>query len=158
MEEYQKHQPTINRIRSKYRQDMKKQQEEVLRFHKEHNLSPATPMVGCLPLLIQLPILFAFYKVLGNYLSLYQAPFFGWLHDLSASDPYYILPILMGATMLWQQSMSPIADQKQRMMMMFMPIIMTAIFINFPAGIVLYWLVNNLLTVGEDVLRKKLFR
>ena len=77
MEEYQKYQPTINRIRNKYRTDLKRQQEEIMKFHREHNISPATPMVGCLPLLIQLPILFALYRVLGNYLSLYQAPFLG---------------------------------------------------------------------------------
>ncbi|MBU1007498.1 membrane protein insertase YidC [Candidatus Dependentiae bacterium] len=158
MEEYQKYQPTINRIRSKFRHDSKKQQEEILRFHQEHKLSPATPMVGCLPMFVQLPILFSLYRVLSNYLSLYQAPLFGWINDLSAADPYYVLPVLMGATMLWQQTVSPVADQKQRMMMMFMPIVMTAIFVNFPAGLVLYWLMNNVLTVGEDLLRKRLFK
>jgi YidC/Oxa1 family membrane protein insertase len=157
MEEYQKYQPTIQRIRAKYKHDMKQQQIELMKFHQEHNLSPTTPLVGCLPLLIQLPILFSLYKVLGNYLLLYQAPFFGWITDLSARDPYYILPLLMGATMLWQQTLSPVSDQKQRMVMMFMPIVMTAVFLNFPAGLVLYWLVNNVLTVGEDLLRKKVF-
>lgn len=155
MEEYQRYQPTIQRIRAKYKTDLRKQQEEIMIFHKEHNLSPATPMIGCLPLLIQLPILFSLYRVLGNYLSLYHAPFFGWLGDLSAKDPYYILPILMGLTMFWQQKMTPVADEKQRLMMLFMPILMTAIFVNFPAGLVLYWFMNNLLTVLEDVFRKK---
>lgn len=158
MEEYQKYQPTIQRIRAKYKSNLQLQQAEILRFHKEHNLSPATPMIGCLPLLIQLPILFSLYRVLGNYLSLYQAPFFGWIHDLSAKDPYYILPILMGLTMIVQQRMSPAAsDEKQRMIMMFMPIVMTAVFVNFPAGLVLYWFMNNLLGVLEDVLRRKVF-
>ena len=157
MEEYQKYQPTIQRIRAKYKTDLQTQQREIMRFHQEHNISPATPIIGCLPLLIQLPILFALYRVLSSYLALYQAPFFGWITDLSAKDPYYILPILMGATMIWQQTMSPIKDQKQKMMMMFMPIIMTVIFFNFPAGLVLYWFVNNFLTVGEDLLRKKFF-
>jgi YidC/Oxa1 family membrane protein insertase len=157
IEEYQKYQPTIQRIRAKYKHDMKQQQIEIMKFHQEHNLSPTTPLIGCLPLIIQLPILFSLYKVLGNYLLLYQAPFFGWITDLSSQDPYYILPLLMGATMLWQQTLAPVADQKQRMVMMFMPIAMTAVFINFPAGLVLYWFVNNLLTVGEDLLRKKVF-
>lgn len=157
MEEYQKYQPTLNRIRTKYKHDLKKQQEEIMKFHQEHNLSPATPMIGCLPMLIQLPILFALYRVLNNYLSLYHAPFFGWMRDLSSKDPYYVLPILMGLTMLWQQKMTPVVDEKQRLMMMFMPIVMTAIFINFPAGLVLYWLTNNVLTVGEDLLRKRIF-
>jgi len=155
MEQYQKFQPTINRIRAKYKNDLKTQQEEIMRFHKEHNLSPATPMIGCLPMLIQLPILFALYRVLNNYLSLYQAPLFLWIQDLSSRDPYYVLPILMGLTMFWQQRLSPVTDSKQRVMMMFMPIVVTAVFINFPAGLVLYWFTNNLLTVGEDLLRKK---
>jgi len=155
MEEYQKYQPTITRIRNKYRGDQVKQHEEVMRFHQEHNLSATTPMMGCLPFLIQIPILFALYRVLGSYLSLYQAPFIGWVTDLSSPDPYYVLPILMGVSMLWQQTLSPVGDPKQRTMMMFMPIVMTAVFINFPAGLVLYWFVNNLLTVGEDLFRKK---
>jgi len=158
MEEYQKFQPTINRIRQKYKNDLKQQQIEIARFHQEHNLSQATPLIGCLPLFIQMPILFSLYRVLGNYLSMYQAPFFGWITDLSAKDPYYILPILMGGTMIWQQQMTPSGDEKQKMMMMFMPIVMVAIFINFPAGLVLYWFVNNFLTVLEDVVRRKFFK
>ncbi|MCK4651317.1 membrane protein insertase YidC [Candidatus Babeliales bacterium] len=149
MLEYQKHQPSINRIRMKYRKDLKRQQEEILRFHKEHNLSPAAPLLGCLPLLIQMPILFALYRVLGGYLDLYQAPFMLWFTDLSSKDPYYILPILMGISMFWQQKLTPVADSKQKVMMMFMPIIFTALFASFPAGLVLYWLTNNLLTIGE---------
>jgi YidC/Oxa1 family membrane protein insertase len=157
MEEYQRYQPTIQRIRTKYKNNLQLQQAEILKFHKEHNLSPATPMIGCLPLLVQLPILFSLYRVLGNYLSLYHAPFFGWIVDLSAKDPYYVFPILMGATMILQQRMTPVADEKQRLMMLFMPILMTAIFVNFPAGLVLYWFMNNLLTVMEDLFRKKVF-
>lgn len=156
-DEYMKFQPTITRIRNKYKHDTKKQNEELMRFHKEHNISPVANMVGCLPLLIQMPILFALYASLGKYLALYQAPFYAWIHDLSACDPYYVLPLLMGATMLWQQSLNPVGDDKQRVMMMFMPLVMTGIFINFPAGLVLYWLTNNVLSIGEDLLRKKLF-
>jgi len=158
MEEYQKYQPTINRIRTKYKNDIQKQQAEIIKFHKDHNLSPAAPMLGCLPLLIQMPILFALYRMLNNYLGLYQAPFAGWLVNLSAKDPYYVLPILMGVSMFIQQRMTPVADSKQKVMMMFMPLILTAVFINFPAGLVLYWLTNNLLTIGEDFLRKKYYK
>jgi len=157
MEEYQKYQPTITRIRNKYRTDLQKQQEEIVKFHKEHNLSPAAPMVGCMPLLIQLPILFALYRFLGNYLALYDSPFVFWIKDLAAKDPYYVLPLLMGATMLLLQQSSPSGDEKQKIFMMFMPILMTAVFINFPAGLVLYWLMNNLLTLFEDFLRKRVF-
>ncbi|MFA5075416.1 MAG: YidC/Oxa1 family insertase periplasmic-domain containing protein [Candidatus Babeliales bacterium] len=156
MEEYQKHQPAIGRIRLKFKDDLRRQQEEIVRYHKEHNLSPTSTISGCLPLLIQMPILFALYRVLNGYLSLYQAPLFGWITDLSSKDPYYVLPILMGGSMILQQLIAPVTDSKQKVMMLFMPIIFTAIFINFPAGLVLYWLTNNLLTVGEDYLRKKI--
>lgn len=157
MEEYQRYQPAINNIRLRHRTDMQKQHEEIMRFHKEHGISPATQMAGCLPLVIQMPILFALYRVLGNYVALYQAPFFGWITDLSAKDPYYVLPILMGITMFWQQKSAPVQDEKQRLMMMFMTLFMTVLFTNFPAGLVLYWFVNNLATMGEDLLRKKFF-
>lgn len=155
---YQKHQPFINRIRLKFKHDMQKQQEEIMRYHREHNLSPAMPLIGCLPLLIQLPILFSLYRILHNYLDLYQAPFFGWIVDLSAYDPYYLLPVLMGVTMLWQQHLTPVGDEKQRGMMWFMSIFMTVLFAKFPAGLVLYWLMNNVLTIAEDYLRRALFK
>jgi len=158
MEVYQHYQPAINKIRIKYRGDMKMQHEELMRFYKDHKISPSTHFVGCLPLLIQMPILFSLYRVLNNYLDLYQAPFFGWIHDLSSKDPYYIIPVLMGLSMLWQQRMTPVTDDKQRIIMMFMSIIMTVVFINFPAGLVLYWFMNNLLTIGEDYIRKYVFK
>ena len=158
MEDYQKFQPTIARIRQKYKSDPARQQQELVQFHKDHNISPATSMVGCLPMLIQFPFLIALYRALGNYLDLYKAPFFGWITDLSLKDPYYVLPILMGAAMLWQQSMTPATDSKMKVAGMFMPILMVAIFIKFPAGLVLYWFTNNLLTIGEDLLRKRIYR
>ncbi|MCB9493325.1 MAG: membrane protein insertase YidC [Epsilonproteobacteria bacterium] len=157
MEEYQKHQPIINKIRQKYRNDLKLAHEEIMKYHKDHGLSPTAHMVGCLPLLVQLPILFALYRVLNNYLALHQAPFIGWIVDLSSKDPYYVLPILMGLSMLVQQIIAPVSDEKQRAVMMFMPVIMTVVFLNFPAGLVLYWFVNNVLTVAEDSLRKYIF-
>ena len=138
----------------KYRQDARRQQEEIMKFHRDHNISPATPMLGCIPLLFQMPILFALYRVLDGYLLLYQVPFFGWLIDLSSKDPYYILPILMGLTMVWHQLISPMMDGKQKMAMLFMPVIVTYIFTNLPAGLVLYWLTNNLLMIGEEYIIK----
>ena len=158
MEEYQRYQPTINKIRMKYKGDMQMQHEELMKFHKEHNISPTTQMIGCLPLLIQMPILFSLYRVLNNYLDLYQAPFVGWIVDLSSKDPYYVLPILMGLSMLWQQIITPTTDEKQRVVMIFVTIVMTVVFAGFPAGLVLYWFMNNLLTIGEDYLRKLLFK
>jgi len=158
LEEYQRFQPTINKIRLKYKHDVTMQHEELMKFHREHNISPTTQMVGCLPLLIQMPILFSLYRVLGNYLDLYQAPFVGWLTDLSSKDPYYVLPVLMGISMIWQQLSTPTTDEKQRVVMIFVTIVMTVVFAGFPAGLVLYWLVNNLLTIGEDYFRKLVFK
>jgi YidC/Oxa1 family membrane protein insertase len=157
MEQMQKFQPTIEHIRAKYRTDVQKQHEELMRFYKDHNISPSTQMLGCLPLFIQMPVFFSLYRVLSNYIGLYQAPFFGWLTDLSAKDPYYILPILMGVTMLMQQVITPVTDSRQRFISLFMPFLVTAIFINFPAGLVLYWLCNNVLTMAEDQIRKLFF-
>ena len=154
MEEYQRFQPTIQRIRQKYKHDLKMQNQELMKFHADHNLSTATPLLGCLPLLIQMPILFALYRVLGNYLDLYQAPFFGWIIDLSAKDPYYVIPVLMGLTMLWQQAITPSGDEKQKVMMYFVSIVMTVLFAGFPVGLVLYWTMNNILTLLEDYFRK----
>ena len=135
MEQYQRYQPAINRIRNKYKNDMVMLQNELMRFYKEHNLSATSPLMGCLPLVIQMPILFALYRVLNNYLDLYNAPFVLWITDLSSKDPYYVLPVLMGATMIWQQSLTPGVDGKQKTMMLFTSIFMTALFANFPAGL-----------------------
>jgi YidC/Oxa1 family membrane protein insertase len=157
MTNYQKHQHYLNRIRMKYKADPRMQQQELMKYHHDHNLSPATPVIGCLPLLIQMPILFSLYRVLGNYLDLYQAPFFGWITDLSAKDPYYVIPVLMGISMLWQQSLTAVGDEKQKVVMWFMSIIMTVVFSSFPAGLVLYWFMNNILTIMEDYLRKLVY-
>lgn len=157
---YQKHQPYIQRIRQKYKNDQKMQQQELMRYHKDHNISPAAPMIGCLPLLIQIPLLFSLYRVLNSYLDLYQAPLFGWITDLSAKDPYYILPILMGVTTIAQQYFTPMpgGDGKQRVTMTFFAIIMTIMFAGFPAGLVLYWFMNNLLTAAEGYVQQKFFK
>jgi YidC/Oxa1 family membrane protein insertase len=157
MEHYQKYLPTINKIRAKYKHDLETQQREVMQFHRDHNISPMTQMIGCLPQLLQIPVLFGLYRVLMNYLDIYQAPFVGWIVDLSAKDPYYIFPILMGLSMLWQGMMTAVADEKQRVVSIFMAIIMTVVFANFPAGLVIYWFMNNILTIGEDYLRRIIY-
>lgn len=158
MELYQKFSPTIQKIRNKYKHDLKQQQEELMRFHRDHNLSPSTPIFGCLPMLIQLPILFALFRVLGNHVNLYNAPFYGWVIDLSSKDPYYILPVLMGGSMIWQQLMTPSTDDKQRVLMVFMSIVFMVFFAKAAAGLVIYWLINNVVTLGEDYLRRALYR
>jgi YidC/Oxa1 family membrane protein insertase len=157
MEEMQRYQPSIEHIRTKYRADVQKQHEEMMRFYKEHNLSPSTQLLGCLPLFLQLPVFFSLYRVLSNYIELYQAPFFGWITDLSVKDPYYVLPILMGVAMFIQQVYTPTKDSRQRFIMLFMPFMVTAIFMNFPAGMVLYWAFNNIFTMMEDQLRRTFF-
>lgn len=157
MERYQKHAPIINRIRSKFRSDPQMQMQEVSRYHHEHNISPSTPLIGCLPLLLQLPVMYSLYDILNNSIQLYQAPFWGWIVDLSAKDPFYIIPILMGISMVWQQAMAPVNDEKQRVAMFFVSIVMTVVFAGLPVGLVLYWLVNNLLTIIEDYVRRWFF-
>ena len=158
LEEYARYQPAINRIRTKFAHDIRLQHEEVMKFHKEHNISPTTQVFGCLPLLVQMPILFGLYRILVNYLDLYQSPFVGWIVDLSSKDPYYVLPILMGISMLWQQSLTPATDGKQRVIGIFMSFLMVAIFASFPAGLVLYWFVNNMVSIAEDLGRKAFLR
>jgi len=115
------------------------------------------PMGGCLPMLLQIPVFFALYKVLMVAIELRHAPFIFWIADLSAKDPYYITPILMGLTMLIQQKMTPMGDPTQAKMMMLMPIVFTFLFINFPSGLVIYWLVNNIITIFEQYLIKKVY-
>ncbi|MBU4270060.1 membrane protein insertase YidC [Candidatus Dependentiae bacterium] len=158
LEEYQKHTPAINKIRQKYKGNPELLNQELMKYHKDHDISLSTQFVGCLPLLLQMPILFSLYRVLGNYIELYQAPFAGWITNLSAADPFYVLPVLMGISTFVQQAMTPVKDASQKVMLFVMPIFLTIIFFNFPAGLVLYWLMNNLLTIIEDLFRKKYFR
>ena len=157
MERYQKHAPIITRIRAKFKNDPQTQLQEVTRYHTEHNLSPSTPMIGCLPLFLQLPIMYSLYDILNNSIQLYQAPFFGWIFDLSAKDPFYVIPILMGVSMIWQQMMAPVNDEKQRVAMFFVSIVMTVVFAGLPVGLVLYWFINNVLTIIEDYARRLFF-
>jgi YidC/Oxa1 family membrane protein insertase len=158
MEKHQRYQRQINHIRMKYKSDMQMQHQEIMKFYKEHNLSPTGQFFGCMPLLIDIPIMIGLYNVLGNYMDLYQAPFVGWIVDLSAKDPYYVLPILMGVSMIWQQSLTPVGDEKQRMAMLVLPLIMMGLFANFAAGLVLYWLTKNLLMIGETYLRRRFIK
>jgi YidC/Oxa1 family membrane protein insertase len=109
------------------------------------------PMSGCLPILLQIPVFFALYQILQLAIELRQAPFILWIQDLSAKDPYYILPILMGATMLIQQKITPsTADPTQQKIMLIMPVVFTFIFLTFPSGLVLYWLVNNIFGIAQQ--------
>ena len=114
-------------------------------------------MGGCLPMLVQLPILWALYTLFAYAIELRQAPFVFWIHDLAAKDPTYITPILMTATMVLQQRMAPqVGDPAQRRMFMLMPFIFGFMFMSFPAGLVLYWLVNNVFTIGQQLLTERM--
>jgi YidC/Oxa1 family membrane protein insertase len=122
----------------------------MMELYKEHRVNP---LGGCLPMLVQIPVFIALYKVLLSTIELRHAPFALWITDLSVKDPYYITPIIMGATMFIQQKMTPSTmDPLQAKMMLAMPVVFTFIFLNFPSGLVLYWLVNNILTIFQQYL------
>lgn len=171
MSQMKKLQPLIQEIREKYKGDRKKMNEEVMRLHRTYNINP---LGGCLPMLVQIPVFFALYRMLDQAIELRHAPFIGWIDDLAAPDrlfrfdfsipfmePPYGIPVLtlvMGATMFWQQKMSPPAgDPAQAKMMLAMPVVFTAIFINFSSGLVLYWLVSNVLSIGQQYYTQKKF-
>jgi YidC/Oxa1 family membrane protein insertase len=128
--------------------------QEMMALYKAKGVNPAS---GCLPMLLTLPILFAFYAMLAAAIELRGAPFFGWIHDLSKHDPYYVTPVLMGLTMLWQQKTMPsTADPIQQKMFLLMPVIFTVSFLWAPAGLVVYWFVSNLLAIGQQYLTNRM--
>ncbi len=138
----QKMQPMITALRERYKDDPQAMNREMMSLWKEHKVNP---LGGCLPMLLQLPIFFALYRVLGQSIELYQAPFFGWIHDLSIKDPFYVLPILMAACMYVQQKITPTTmDPTQAKVMQFLPLIFAVMMINLPAGLTLYIFINTL--------------
>lgn len=164
MSQMKRMQPLMAEIREKHKNDKKKMNEELMNLYRIYKINP---MGGCLPMILQIPVFFALYRMLYEAIELRHAPFFGWINDLSAPDrlfhfgfsipfmePPYGIPVLtlvMGATMFLQQKMSPPpGDPTQAKMMMFMPIAFTFIFINFSSGLVLYWLVNNVLSIAQQ--------
>lgn len=144
-------QPKIQEMRERYGDDRQGMSQAMMNLYKEEKVNP---LGGCLPILLQMPIFIALYWVFMEAVELRHAPFFGWIQDLSAQDPYYILPILMGISMFLLQKMSPtpVADPMQQKVMMFMPVVFTGFFLFFPSGLVLYWLVSNLITIGQQQL------
>ncbi|MBI3804023.1 MAG: membrane protein insertase YidC [Nitrospirae bacterium] len=146
-------QPKINAIRKKHAADRTRMNQELMNLYKEHKINPVG---GCLPMLVQIPVFVALFNILYNTIDLRQAPFILWIHDLSDKDPYYILPIIMGVSMFFQQLTQPTTmDPTQAKVMLFLPVIYTFFFLNFPSGLVLYWLVNNLLSIGQQYLMKR---
>ena len=155
MKEMQKLQPQIKALQNKYSTDKAKLSQETMALYKVHKVNP---FGGCLPILIQIPVFFGLYKTLLYCIELRHSPFFWWIQDLSAKDPYYITPIIMGVTQFIQQKMSPtMGDPMQAKLMLFMPVVMTFFFLNFPSGLVIYWLFNNILGIGQQLyINKKL--
>ena len=148
MQKLQKIQPHMKRIQEAYKDDKEKLNSEMFRLYKEHKVNP---LGGCLPMIIQIPIFFALYKVLLESIELKGAGWILWIKDLAQHDPYYVTPVIMGATMVVQQMMTPkTGDALQRKMMMAMPVIFTFMFLTFPSGLVIYWLVNNTLTIIQQ--------
>ncbi len=169
MNEMKRLQPLMTEIREKYKDDKKKMNEELMGLYKTYKINP---LGGCLPMIVQIPVFFALYRMLYGAIELRHAPFFGWINDLSAPDrlfnfgisipfmqpPYGIpvLTIIMGASMLLSQKMQPpVGDPAQAKIMMLMPVIFTVIFINFSSGLVLYWLVNNILSIAQQYYTQK---
>lgn len=137
-------QPKINALKERFGDDKQKFTQATLELYKKEKVNP---MSGCLPILIQIPVFIALYWVLIETVQLRQAPWILWIHDLSTFDPYYVLPVLMGLSMLLQQRMNPPpADPMQAKLMMAMPVVFTILFAKFPAGLMLYWFVNNTLS------------
>ena len=140
--------PRLQSMKEKFGDDRQKMQMAMMELYKKEKINP---MGGCLPIVIQIPVFIALYWVLLGSIELRHAPFFGWIHDLSAIDPYYILPVLMGATMILQTRLNPKpTDPIQAKVMTWMPVIFSVFFFFFPAGLVLYWLVNNILSITQQ--------
>jgi YidC/Oxa1 family membrane protein insertase len=146
-------QPEMARIKELYGDDRQRMSQEMMGLYKKHKVNP---MGGCLPILIQIPVFFALYKVLLMSIEMRQAPFIGWIQDMSVQDPYFVLPVIMGASMYIQQKLNPQPpDPMQAKIMQLLPAIFTVLFLFFPAGLVLYWVVNNVLSILQQRLVMK---
>ena len=169
MKKMQEIQPRMAEIKEKYKKDPQRMQKEMMEIYKTHKVNPVG---GCLPILLQIPVFFALYKILLIAIELRAAPFMLWIQDLSAPDTLFghipaaipliggfavgPLPIVMGITMVIQQKMTPTSlDPTQNKMMMLMPIIFTFLFLNFASGLVLYWLINNIFSIAQQFYTNK---
>ncbi|MBN2409585.1 MAG: membrane protein insertase YidC [Candidatus Aminicenantes bacterium] len=160
MAKMQELQPKIKALRARYKkakQDINQRRqmnEEMMKLYKEHGINPAG---GCLPILIQIPVFWGFFRMLVVAVEFRHSPFILWIKDLSVHDPYYVTPILMGATQFISQKMTPTsADPSQAKMMLIMPVVMTIFFMNFQSGLVLYWLTNNVLQIGQQCIMNRM--
>ncbi len=154
MKQMQRIQPQLARLREKHKDDKEKLNKEMLQLMKANGYNP---MSGCLPMFIQMPIFVALYNVLYGAIDLYGQPFFGWIHDLSAKDPFYVTPVLLALMMFVQQKMTPstAADPAQQRMMMMMPVVFGFMMLWLPSGLTLYMLVNSVVSVVQQVVINK---
>jgi YidC/Oxa1 family membrane protein insertase len=148
-------QPEMQSIQKRYKDDPKRMNQEVMDLYKRHGTNP---LGGCLPMLLQIPVFFALFTALRNSWDLHGAPFYFWIKDLSSKDPFYVLPLIMGGIMFLQQHLSPqTSDPAQAAMMKWMPVIFTFMFLTFPSGLVLYWLINSTWGFAQSMyLQKKM--
>ena len=160
MRKMQALQPEVKAIQDRYAKykvtdpERQKMNQEMLALYKQKGVNPAS---GCVPMLLTLPVLFAFYAMLSVAIELRGAPFVGWITDLAGPDPIYVTPILMGATMLWQQMMMPTtADPVQQKMFLLLPLVFTVMFLAAPAGLVIYWLFSNLMAILQQYMTNRL--
>jgi len=140
--------PRLKTLKERYGDDKQKLNQAMMDMYKKEKINP---LGGCLPVLVQIPVFIALYWVLLESVEMRQAPFMLWIQNLSAPDPYFILPLIMGATMLIQQKLNPAPmDPMQAKVMMILPVVFTVFFAFFPSGLVLYWVVNNTLSIAQQ--------
>jgi YidC/Oxa1 family membrane protein insertase len=148
MKEMQLVQPKVVQLQQKYKDDRERLNKELIKLYRDHKVNPVG---GCLPMVLQTPVFVALFNILYMTIDLRQAPFILWIKDLSVQDPYYVLPILMGISMIVQQKIMPTTmDPTQAKIMLVLPAFMTLLFLTFPSGLVLYWLTNNVLTITQQ--------
>jgi YidC/Oxa1 family membrane protein insertase len=155
MKDMQALQPQLQALQKKYKEDRQRLQREMMELYQKNKVNPVG---GCLPMILQIPVFVALFNVLYTTIEIRQAPFVLWIHDLSDKDPYYVLPVIMGITMLIQQKMQPTTmDPTQAKIFLMMPVLMTFLFVSFPSGLVLYMITNNVLTIGQQYFTMKYF-
>lgn len=148
MKDMQLVQPKVQALQEKYKDDRDRLNKELIKLYRDHKVNPVG---GCLPMFLQMPVFVALFNVLYMTIELRQAPFMLWVKDLSVPDPFYVLPIIMGVTMVIQQKITPTTmDPTQAKVMLILPVMLTFLFLTFPAGLVLYWLTNNTLTILQQ--------
>ena len=156
MANMRKLQPKMQKLKEQYGEDKQKLSQATMEMYRKEKINP---LGSCLPMLVQMPVFISLYWVLSESVEIRHAPFFGWIVDLSIMDPYFVLPGLMAISMILQQKLSPMVfqDPMQERVMKMMPIMFAFFFLFFPAGLVLYWLVNNILTIAQQwVINRKI--